>query len=58
MVREADLKKAGLEPSLELLASEPKYIQRPILVSGDGKKAVVGRPPETILSLLSDERSH
>ena len=35
----------------EVLAVNPKLIERPIVVSGD--KAVVGRPPENVLSLLS-----
>jgi arsenate reductase len=32
------------------MVSQPKLIERPILVVGD--KAVVGRPPETILEIL------
>ncbi|MGB4075191.1 arsenate reductase (glutaredoxin) [Pseudomonas sp.] len=32
------------------MASQPKLIERPILVVGD--KAVVGRPPEKILEIL------
>ena len=35
-----------------LLANEPKLLQRPILVNGG--KAVIGRPPETILTLLPE----
>jgi arsenate reductase len=35
---------------LDLLAAHPQLIERPIVVSGD--RAVVGRPPETVLELL------
>jgi arsenate reductase (glutaredoxin) len=34
-----------------LLTSNPILIERPILIAGDGK-AVVGRPPEAVESLL------
>ena len=34
----------------ELLQSNPKILQRPILVNGD--KAIIGRPVEKILTLL------
>ncbi len=36
---------------LSLLVANPVLIERPILVSGDGR-AVVGRPPETVETLL------
>ncbi len=36
---------------IELLAAHPILIERPILVTADGR-AVVGRPPEAIESLL------
>ena len=36
----------------KLLKTQPKLLQRPILVLGD--KAVIGRPPENILTLLHD----
>ena len=34
----------------DALLSQPKLLERPILVVGD--KAVIGRPPETILEIL------
>ena len=35
---------------IELMASHPQIIQRPIVVSGS--KACVGRPPENVLKIL------
>jgi arsenate reductase len=35
---------------IDAMASQPKLIERPILVAGD--KAVIGRPPEKILEIL------
>lgn len=37
---------------LRTLADNPKLIQRPIVITDDGR-AVIGRPPERILDLLS-----
>ncbi len=36
---------------LELLAANPKLIERPIVVVGD--RAVIGRPPQNVLSLIT-----
>ena len=36
---------------LRTLAANPVLVQRPIVVTGDGR-AVVGRPPEKVLDLL------
>lgn len=52
MSRMKDLTKDGLEPSLELIAREPRYLERPILVQGS--RAVVGRPPERVLEFLKE----
>ncbi|PTS84122.1 arsenate reductase (glutaredoxin) [Pseudomonas sp. HMWF032] len=38
------------EQLIAAMVSQPKLIERPILVAGD--KAVVGRPPENILEIL------
>ncbi|NUM32308.1 MAG: arsenate reductase (glutaredoxin) [Bacteroidetes bacterium] len=35
---------------LELLAQNPKLIQRPIVVNGN--RAIIGRPPENVIKLL------
>jgi len=38
------------EQLIAAMVNQPKLIERPILVAGD--KAVVGRPPESILEIL------
>ena len=35
------------------LASHPKALQRPIVVDEEADTAIVGRPPENVLSLIS-----
>ena len=54
---EADYKENHLkDPSLDektlidAIVEHPKLLQRPIVVKGD--KAIIGRPPENVLSLL------
>jgi len=56
-VKEALFKQLGLrgkeltlEETCSLLAENPRLIERPIVVSGS--LAVLGRPPENVLSLL------
>jgi arsenate reductase len=57
--KESAFKEAGLDASsdedaiLDAIARHPVLLERPILVRGE--RAVVGRPPENILGLLSDE---
>lgn len=35
------------------IAANPKTLQRPLVVEGEGKRAVIGRPPENVLELIS-----
>lgn len=42
---------SGETPNLGLLMENPKLLQRPILWKGS--RAVVGRPPERVLELLT-----
>jgi arsenate reductase len=44
------LESASEENILDAMVAEPKLIERPILVVGN--KAIVGRPPETVLKLM------
>ena len=39
---------------LDAMAKEPTLIQRPVLITEDGR-AVIGRPPEAVLALLRDD---
>ena len=34
------------------IAAHPQALERPIVVSADGQRAAVGRPPENVLELL------
>ena len=58
LVRTADAKTLGLEMDgldddavIALMAANPRIIERPVVISDDGR-AVVGRPPERITELL------
>ena len=35
------------------LHEHPRVLQRPIVVNDDSKRAVIGRPPENVLTILS-----
>ncbi len=54
---EADYKEAGLDKSssaqaiVAAMVARPKLIERPIVVKGN--RAVLGRPPENVLTLIS-----
>ena len=54
---EADYKEAGLDKTssedelIAAMAARPKLVERPIVVKGD--RAVLGRPPENVLDLIS-----
>jgi arsenate reductase (glutaredoxin) len=49
--KDLDLKNASPDAVLDALVANPKLIERPIVISGEGK-AVVGRPPELVLDLF------
>lgn len=58
--KESEFKEAGLhegplteDKALDAMARYPKLIERPIVVAGE--RAVIGRPPENVLSLLQKE---
>jgi len=49
-----DLPNLDDQPALaEWLARHPQVLQRPIVVDDDRGRAVVGRPPESVLDLLA-----
>jgi len=51
--KELDLKNVTDEDALiEAMIQNPKLIQRPVLVKG--KKAIIGRPAETILEFIKE----
>lgn len=56
LLRADDVRAAGVAVPdgdaaiLELIALQPRYLQRPLFVHG--ARAVVGRPPERVLELL------
>jgi arsenate reductase len=49
--KELGVDKADREAVLDALAANPILIERPIVIKGD--RAVIGRPPENVLALLS-----
>jgi arsenate reductase len=60
---EPDYKAAARDESLqapdgpelaEWISRHPKVLQRPIVVDEERKMAVIGRPPEAVLGLLSE----
>ena len=50
--KELGLKNASRDEILDALVANPELIERPIVISGEGR-AVVGRPPELVLDLFS-----
>lgn len=46
-----ELKDASADAILDAMVANPKLIERPIVITSEGK-AVVGRPPELVLDLF------
>jgi len=49
--KELNLKAASHDEILDALVAHPELIERPIVISAEGR-AVVGRPPELVLGLF------
>jgi arsenate reductase len=49
--KELGLKDASRDEILDALVAHPELIERPIVISGEGR-AIVGRPPELVLGLF------
>jgi len=49
--KEQNLSKANDDKLIEAMANTPKLMERPIVVKGN--KAIIGRPPENVLSLFN-----
>jgi arsenate reductase len=52
--RDETLAKGSSQAAAEWLSRHPRVLQRPIVVDEERKLAVIGRPPEAVLGLLSE----